>query len=234
MTGKTQQSPRDRMIDATLSLAGEKAWSDVSMADIAARAGLSLGEAAALFPGGKGMIIAAFARRVDSQLLASLESDPVDGSAHDRLFEIIMRRLEIMQPWKAAIAGLAAARAPSPVEGVRLVASVMRSQSWHLRAAGIDPEGPEAVVKTAGLAAVYVRVVRVWVNDDDPGKAKTMAVLDRALRRGGEWLRRAEAPLALCVAVRGLVRAVCRARANAKRTGRAGEGEGPATEAPSP
>jgi hypothetical protein len=30
-------------------------------------------------------------------------------------------------------------------------------------------------------------VLRVWVNDDDPGHARTMAALDRALARAQRW-----------------------------------------------
>ena len=36
----------------------------------------------------------------------------------------------------------------------------------------------------AGLALLFGSVLRTWVRDDDPGLARTMAALDRALARG--------------------------------------------------
>ena len=55
------------------------------------------------------------------------------------------------------------------------------------------PEGARAqvlaAVRVAGLATVYGSVFRVWLEDDDPGLARTMAALDRRLRRGESAVR---------------------------------------------
>jgi hypothetical protein len=40
------------------------------------------------------------------------------------------------------------------------------------------------MVRAQGLALLFGSVLRTWVNDDDPGLARTMAALDRALGRG--------------------------------------------------
>ena len=42
-----------------------------------------------------------------------------------------------------------------------------------------------------GAVLVYVQALGVWFDDDDPGLARTMAALDRALRQGEramQWL----------------------------------------------
>jgi hypothetical protein len=57
-----------------------------------------------------------------------------------------------------------------------------------LRAAGIGPEGLEGQLRTAGLGTIYASVFRTWLEDDDPGLARTMAALDRRLRRGERTL----------------------------------------------
>ena len=44
----------------------------------------------------------------------------------------------------------------------------------------------------AGLASVYASVFRTWLDDDDPGLARTMAALDRRLRRGERTYARIE------------------------------------------
>jgi hypothetical protein len=60
---------------------------------------------------------------------------------------------------------------------------------WMLEAAGIGTDGATGGLRVAGLAAVYASVFRVWLEDDDPGHARTMAALDRRLRRGERSLR---------------------------------------------
>ena len=48
---------------------------------------------------------------------------------------------------------------------------------------GIGAAGLPGIVKVKGLAAIYMSVLRVWLNDDSEDMAKTMSALDRALRR---------------------------------------------------
>jgi AcrR family transcriptional regulator len=63
----------------------------------------------------------------------------------------------------------------------------VRSQQWMLTAADIGASGPRGVVRAQGLALLFGSVLRTWINDEDPGLARTMAALDRALARGQRW-----------------------------------------------
>jgi hypothetical protein len=69
---------------------------------------------------------------------------------------------------------------------------VVNSMRFMLEAAGIESEGPVGAFKLQGLALAWMRVLRVWFRDDDPGLASTMAALDRELTRGGGFVARAE------------------------------------------
>jgi hypothetical protein len=40
------------------------------------------------------------------------------------------------------------------------------------------------MMRAQGLALLFASVLRTWTRDDDPGLARTMAALDRALARG--------------------------------------------------
>jgi hypothetical protein len=53
-----------------------------------------------------------------------------------------------------------------------------------LTAAGIGASGPAGGLRAQGLALLFGSVLQTWVRDDDPGLARTMAALDRALARG--------------------------------------------------
>ena len=58
---------------------------------------------------------------------------------------------------------------------------------WMLTAADINAGGPGGALRAQGLALLYASALRTWVDDDDPGLARTMAALDRELARGGRW-----------------------------------------------
>jgi hypothetical protein len=63
----------------------------------------------------------------------------------------------------------------------------VKSQHWMLAAANIPASGPQGMVRAQGLALLFARVLRTFVDDEDPGLARTMAELDRGLARGQRW-----------------------------------------------
>jgi ubiquinone biosynthesis protein COQ9 len=205
------EQQENAVIDAALRLAARRSWRDVRLADIAAEAKIDLAGLAKV-ASGKADIVRRFSRRTDRAMLESLKKQPVDGDAHDRLFEIVMRRLEILAPHRAALASILDAPAGHPSAIAMLAASAATTQRWMLAAAGLEEEGAGGLVKQGGLACVYARTLRVWLSDDDPGLARTMAALDGDLREGARWLRWAEVPVTFATALSGIARSLWRGR----------------------
>jgi hypothetical protein len=149
----------------------------------------------------KGEVLAAFTRFVDDELVARAPKRSQDQSSRDAIFEVVMSRFDILEPYKSALKSIAVAWPADPA----LLSAVLSSQAWMLRTAGISPDGLDGQLRVGGLAALYVSVFRTWLEDDDPGLAKTMAVLDRRLRRGERTLRSIDGALST---LRGLASAV--------------------------
>jgi AcrR family transcriptional regulator len=208
---KPGDEQENAVIDAALRLAARRRWRDVRLGDIAAEAGIDLADLARM-TSSKADIVRRFSRRTDRALLESLKSQPVDGDPHDRLFEVVMRRLEILAPHRAALASILEAPASHPTGMVMLASSAATTQRWMLTAAGLEDDGASGLVKQGGLACVYARTLRVWLSDDDPGRARTMAALDGDLREGARWLRWAEVPISLATALSGIARGLWRGR----------------------
>lgn len=206
---------RDRIVDAALRLAADRPWPEITLTDIAQASGLSLAELAR-HVSGKPQILEAFARRMDSRLLASLTDDPVEGDAHDRLFDIMLRRFELLAPYKAAIANIAKAPADGPAEWLNLLASSLTTQGWMLAAADIKLSGLRGDAAKLGLAKIATDTLRVWLKDDDTGLARTMAALDRKLRDGEALMKRLETPIALCSGFARVFRSLREDRSTAK------------------
>lgn len=206
-----RQQTEAGIVDAALRLAATRDWAGIRMTDIAAEAGISLADIAGVIDG-KAAILRLYGRQLDQKMLKSLETEPVTGTPHDRVFDIIMRRLELMDADKAAIRSIIAAPAASPADYATLAGSLLQSQDWILSAAGIEDTGLRGAMKTSGLAYVYVKALRTWAHDDDPGLSRTMAQLDRSLRDGAGWLKRLETPAALATALASLARGFMQAR----------------------
>lgn len=174
---------KGRLVAAALRLGGERSWSDVTLADIAVAAQVGLVDLRRDF-GSKGEILAAFVRAVDDEVLQRAPEGSADQPPRDALFEVVMRRFDVMAPYRPALKSIVAAWPADPA----LLRALAVSQAWMLRGAGIPPEGVEGRLRAGGLGAIYASTFRTWLDDDDPGLARTMAALDRRLRRGERTL----------------------------------------------
>jgi len=175
-------APHDRIIAAALRLAETRGWRDLSLGEIAAEAGIPLAEMRKIFQS-RGQILAAFSRDIDQAVLDKFAA-PGPDVPRDRLFDVLITRFEIMAPYKAAIRRIRDDLGSDFGEALQQMRPALKSQYWMLAAAGISGEGGRGFLRVQGLLAVYTRVFQVWLDDDDPGMARTMAALDRRLRRG--------------------------------------------------
>lgn len=182
----TEQSRRERIIAAFMALLAERPYEEIGLGDVAARAGVTLADFRAEFNSAFG-ILAAFIRDIDRQVLAGGEGDMSEELPRERLFDVLMRRIEALQPHRAAIRSLMQSARFNPPLAFALNQLSVRSQQWMLTAADIDARGSVGMMRAQGLALLFASVLRTWVDDDDPGLARTMAALDRALARGGQW-----------------------------------------------
>jgi AcrR family transcriptional regulator len=174
---------REKIIAALMALLAEKPIEQIGLADIANEAGVSLVQLRGSFPSPLAIVAAHF-KDTDRTVLAADLSDMEEETARERLFDVLMRRLEALAPHREAIRSLLRSARRNVPLGLALNALSARSQKWMLAAAGIGASGPRGALRAQGLALLFNSVLRTWVRDDDPGLARTMAALDRALGRG--------------------------------------------------
>ena len=184
-------APKDAIIEALLELAGERTWEDISISDVATRANLSLADFRDQFPS-KGAVLAAFSRKIDRVVLDATTDDLMGEPAKERLFDVLMRRLDALTPYKLGPEGIAEWIGRAPMAAAAINRLELNSMRFMLEAAGIESEGPVGAVKLQGLVLLWSRILRTWFRDDDPGLAQTMSQLDTELTRGGKIVGRAE------------------------------------------
>src|SRR3954454_8402243 len=131
-------SPRDAAIDALMALLAERRFGEIGLDDVATRAGLSLSGLRAAFTG-KMAILTAFNERID---LAVLAGGPAEGdSERDRLFDVLMRRFDVLLPYRPALKSLARSAQWNPSIACATALASDRSMGWMLAAAGVRHGG---------------------------------------------------------------------------------------------
>lgn len=194
---RTTPRPRRRAaaqdpIDAALALAAARPWRNVSLADIAARAGT---DEAALHRAyrSKWAILDAFVQRIDDAVAAGTAPDSDKEPIRDRLLDALLRRFDLLAPHKAAIASIARDTAMMPPAALCASLRVVRSMARMLDDSGVGARGPCGLLRAKAMAAIYLSSLWVWLNDDDPETARTIAHLDRRLNEAERLARLCEA-----------------------------------------
>jgi AcrR family transcriptional regulator len=173
--------PKEAIIDALLTLAAARDYDKIGLNAIAREAGVPLADMRELYPS-KFAIVTAFSHRIDR---AVLDGGPAEGeTARDRIFEVLMRRFDALEPHKAAVKSIARAARRDICLGSALHRNAQRSIRWLMAAAEVEKSGVLGFMALEGLVIVNGDALRSWLDDDDPGLAKTMATLDRGLTRG--------------------------------------------------
>lgn len=194
-------SVRRDLARAALSLAASGDWREVTLAKLAHAAsrpvsdlyGASLGEAV-------NCVEEAFDRAIADNADAL---DPAQ-SVRDRLFELIMRRFEAMEPHRAALAAMEQGAERDPMLLAAAHQRHVRCARWVLALAGLEADGMTGQARAQGLGVIIGQARAAWRGDDAGDFAKTMASLDKNLRRAedmfGRWAgfeaKAKDAPLA--------------------------------------
>ena len=185
------------LIAAAFQMAAEQGWRCVSVATAARAASLPLARARERFPG-RAAILLRFGRQADQSALAEA---PAEGPVRDRLFDLLMRRIDALQAHRGGMLALLHALPTEPPTALLLALATRRSMHWMLEAAGIATRGIHGELRVKGLVAVWLWTIRAWRTDESEDLSATMAALDAALRRAESaagWLgwrpRQAEPP----------------------------------------
>ncbi len=177
---------RDKAVDALLALLAEHSFEEIGLAEVAGRAGLKLSQLRAEF-GSTLAIFAGHMKDIDRAVLAGGDADMAEEPVRERLFDVLMRRLEALAPYKEAVRSVMRSARRNPGLCFALNAMAVRSQRWMLEAAGIGASGPRGALRAQGAALMFARVLAVWVDDEEPGLDRTMAALDRGLASAARW-----------------------------------------------
>jgi hypothetical protein len=200
--------PRKRAVEALMRLAASRRWSEIELGDIASEAGLSLLQLRGLFPS-KLAMLGGLTRMIDEAVLAGTSDDLAAEPTRERLFDLVMRRLDAMAPYKAALRKIMPIIRRDPMTLAELNRGAINSWRYMLASVGIATEDSLGALRVQGAVLLMARVGEVWLDDDEPELSRTMARLDRELKTAGRIMARVEDVHRLTAPLRGLARALC-------------------------
>lgn len=177
-----QAKGEDRAIASALELIAESGWRTLTLEDVARRSGLDVAQVRALYPK-RDALLDAFFRQVDNKVAAEGTYSPDDPNpARDRLFDVLMRRFDALNPHRAAMAALTRDLPFDPPVAAKSACRIYRALKSTLETAGLSPQGPRGCLRLQGLGAIYLYALGVWLADKTSDLSPTMAALDRGLR----------------------------------------------------
>ncbi len=172
-----------KIIDSSLYLAKSQGWEYTTLRDIAEHAGISAADLYSVIDD-KGDIITMIGRMIDKKLMDGLDiSSDDESSARERLFDIMMDRYEVLNEYRDGICAILESFKCDPKQIIISMPHLCKSMSLMLEISGIETSGIKGAMKVAGLTGIYLKVLRIWIKDEDEDLSKTMAYLDKTLER---------------------------------------------------
>jgi AcrR family transcriptional regulator len=171
--------PDRRLVAALWQVVARHGWHGLTMRRVAAASGLPLAEIRRRCPSPP-HLLRLHGRLVD---LAVLEGTVPGqgGQPRDRVFDVLMRRVDALQPHRAGILRLLREARRDPLLLPLLLAGLPGAMAWMLEAAELDSAGLDGLLRAHGLAGVWLATLRAWTRDGSADLGPTMAALDRAL-----------------------------------------------------
>ena len=185
----SERTPDPDLIAACFAQIAAIGWHRFNVAAAARDAGIPL-ETARRQIGCRAAFLVAFGRMADAAALTGATSE---GTSRDRLFDIVMRRVDVLQTHRAGVIALLQGVIFDPAAALLLASASLSSMGWLLAGVGIEASGPVGQLRRKGLLAVWLWTVRAWRRDEGEDLAATMAALDQALGRAERvagWLQR--------------------------------------------
>ena len=139
----TNGSTAPELLAAAFALIGDEGWRGFSFAGLARRTGVSRVEIYRRFPS-RGALLGALTRCADEAMLGVDEADLAGLPPRDRVFELLMRRLEALVPYRAGLRRLARDARSDPCLVLFTAARLERSFVWLQEAAGLRSHGLRA------------------------------------------------------------------------------------------
>ena len=170
---------QNKFSKAALKLLKSKSWSQISIQSICKEAKINQYQVYN-FAKQKKDILVLINNYFDQKMINSI-SNIGKSSNHDKIFEILMQRFEILNQHRNSVMKIFKYIIKKPDMIIFLLPEIIKSLNIVLESSEISTEGCLNNLKIEGLLIIYIYVFSIWMKDKTVGLDKTMAALDKSL-----------------------------------------------------
>jgi AcrR family transcriptional regulator len=179
---KKNPSDKNRIGAAALKLIAAKGWNKTDLPSIAKASKTSLTRVQKICPD-MYQLAALLVQYVTDETARNIGKIDADQSPHDRLFEVLMARLDVLQKNRQAFLAIMLAIPRDYRLATSLISAQMQAMQALLKLTELGNGGYRDTLSTAGLMVVYLAALLVWKRDETIDMSRTMAVCDKLLKR---------------------------------------------------
>ena len=127
-------------------------------------------------------ILDEFSKMIDIKVEKSFDYEELTNtSVKDNLFELIMLRLEFMQPYRNALKSIKSSFKSDPLVAKSVAKNVMNSLDFYLELTNAFNDSFLDIFKKKSIFLIYSYIFMIWLEDDSDELSKTMSELDKLL-----------------------------------------------------
>lgn len=181
MSEKKKIEMREKIVMTSLSLAEMQGWEYVTLKDVARESKVSMSELYGLIDD-KNDILVLLGRMIDQRVMDGAPEDD-EASQREVLFDLLMDRFEILNDYRSGLIAILNSFKYDPKQVLISSPHLCRSMSWMLEASGIETTGFKGAIKVMGLTGLYLKVLKLWMEDETSDLSSVMSALDKHLGR---------------------------------------------------
>ena len=169
------------LVKSSFNIIEKSGWKSFSLQKLSYAEKIPINEIKILFKS-EITILDEFSKMIDIKVEKSFDYEELTNtSVKDNLFELIMLRLEYMQPYRNALKSIKTSFKSDPLVAKSVAKNVMNSLDFYLELTNAYNDSFLDIFKKKSIFLIYSYIFMIWLEDDSDELSKTMSELDKLL-----------------------------------------------------
>ena len=169
------------LINSSFKLIEKSGWKSFSFQKLSYTEKISINEIKKFFKS-EINILNEFSKMINIKVEKSFDYKELGNtSVKDNLFELIMLRLEFMQPYRNALKNILSTFKSDPLLAKSVAKDVMNSLDFYLELTNAFSNSFLDIFKKKSIFLIYSYIFTIWLEDNSEELSKTMSELDKLL-----------------------------------------------------
>ena len=169
------------LVESSFKLIEKSGWRSFSFKKLSYSEKISINEIKKFFKS-EINILDEFSKMIDLKVEKNVDYEELrNTSVKDNLFELIMLRLEFMQPYKNALKSIKSTFKSDPLVAKSVAKNVMNSLDFYLELTNAFNDSFLDILKKKSIFFIYSYIFTIWLEDNTEELSKTMSELDKLL-----------------------------------------------------